>query len=880
MQIRKIISNGKVYYRQDEISKAISNFYKELYKKQENLEKTEVKDNIFEGLPKLNDTEKTELEKPVTINELYNTLSTCRESAPGPDGISYEVYKNTWEISGQIIMMAWNHSIRIGQTSQTQRQAVITLLEKKGKDKCDLLNLRPISLSNCDIKICTKTIALRTNRILEKLLSDTQTGYVPGRQVTNNSRLIEEIIELTNKSDDEAYLITLDAQKAFDSVDHDYLLKVLQAYNFPESYINWVKVIYTNLEASVLVNGYTTTKFKIEQSVKQGDALSCALFVLAIEPLLRNIQKNEEITPIKISSQNGQLVEIKKAGFADDITCITASQNSLQVIIDEYNRFSSKSGIKLNVKKTEILVIGNKSGNLKSFKLKHKGEEVVILEQKSVKICGITFSNDCLISYRENILDRITKLERQLNIWRQRNLSLEGKILITKTFGLSQMIYAMQSTFIKMEDLKKIDNILYRFIWNLKTDNQIVIGKISRKTMVSEFVDGGLRAPDVYAIDKAIKYKALLANHSQKHPIKLFYEKKLESFGFDYCNYKSNNAEDSFLGKAIKTHVDSFKVIRENIRTLGEDTEGIHKNYYALIQNYDLRKSVFTNVRQNNMIMRLNAYNINTFQKLHEEKQMRRYPALFLDVHQIYSMYPDEWKSLIVNTRRLHEKVINQVNVGLNKWVERDKVKLKILTSLFTNTYENRTVNALLMQRHPELLENNIRMNPFLTLRVVKDVKLRNLQFKMLHNIYPTMKHLKRWRIKESENCGSCGEIETFKHAVFDCQIAKNSFKNMEDEINARYFNGTHNIELTLEDITLGVSATKSLQSLNKEQAIGIDIVLILLKQRLILQREAKFELTREDIVSLFEERYRIDKYNSKVYKKGNSCKIDRRWGK
>ncbi len=281
-------------------------------------------------------------------------------------------------------------------------------------------------------------------------------------------------------------LITLDAQKAFDSVDHDYLLKVLQAYNFPETYIKWVKVIYNNLEASVLVNGYTTAKFKIEQSVKQGDALSCALFVLAIEPLLRNIQKNKEVIPLEVTSQNGQKVEIKKAGFADDITCITASQYSLQVIIDEYNKFSSKSGIKLNVKKTEIMVIGNKSGNLRNFTLKHKGENVNILEQKSVKICGITFSNNNLVSYKENILDRITKLERQLNIWRQRNLSLEGKILITKTFGLSQIIYAMQSTFVKNEDLKKIDNIIYRFIWNLKTDNQIVAGKISRKTVVSE----------------------------------------------------------------------------------------------------------------------------------------------------------------------------------------------------------------------------------------------------------------------------------------------------------------------------------------------------------------------------------------------------------
>jgi len=259
------------------------------------------------------------MERPFTSNdELLKTLNTCKESAPGPDGISYEVYKKTWEISGDIILKAWNHSIKIGQTSQSQQEAIINLLKKKGKDKSELINLRPISLSNCDIKICTKTIALRTNCVLEKLLSDTQTGYVPGRQVT----------------------------------DHKFLLEVLRAYQFPETYIKWVKVIYTNLEASVLVNGYTTEKFRVEQSVKQGDALSCALFVLAIEPLLQKIQCNKLIKPVKVATSNNEFIEIKKAGFADDITCITTSESSLQVIINEYVRFSKKSGIKLNVNKT------------------------------------------------------------------------------------------------------------------------------------------------------------------------------------------------------------------------------------------------------------------------------------------------------------------------------------------------------------------------------------------------------------------------------------------------------------------------------------------------------------------------------------------------
>jgi hypothetical protein len=92
-------------------------------------------------------------------------------------------------------MNAWNYSCQIKQTSQSQRESVITLLEKKGKDKRIIENLRPISLSNCDIKLCTKALALRVNSVLPNILSPTQTGYIAGRQVNDNSRLLEEIID-------------------------------------------------------------------------------------------------------------------------------------------------------------------------------------------------------------------------------------------------------------------------------------------------------------------------------------------------------------------------------------------------------------------------------------------------------------------------------------------------------------------------------------------------------------------------------------------------------------------------------------------------------------------------------------------------------------
>jgi hypothetical protein len=283
---------------------------------------------------------------------------------------------------------------------------------------------------------------LRTNKILNSILTTTQTGYIPGKQITDNCRLIEEIIELSNNENQDAYLITLDAQKAFDSVDHDYLLKILKCYGFPLEYIRWIKIIYTNLRSNVMINGYLSEIVEIERSVKQGDALSCALFVLAIDPLLRMIDRVEKIRPININQDNAmEPINIKTATFADDITAVTKDKEGIKHIIDNYNNFSNISGIKLNIPKTEIMILGKNKNKIENFKIKSGNKDIVITNQDSVKICGITFSTNKETSYKENIVKRIDKLTRILNIWKQRNLTLKGKILIAKTFAISQIIY-------------------------------------------------------------------------------------------------------------------------------------------------------------------------------------------------------------------------------------------------------------------------------------------------------------------------------------------------------------------------------------------------------------------------------------------------------
>ena len=85
---------------------------------------------------------------------------------------------------------------------------------------------------------------------------------------------------------------------------------------------------------------------------------------------------------------------------------------------------------------------------------------------KEVKINGILFQNDREALIRQNVDRIVQRMDHQFQAWNKRSLSTVGKVLIAKTFGISQAIYLMQSVTLKDEHYKKLNAVLYKFIWN------------------------------------------------------------------------------------------------------------------------------------------------------------------------------------------------------------------------------------------------------------------------------------------------------------------------------------------------------------------------------------------------------------------------------
>ena len=205
---------------------------------------------------------------------------------PGNDGLTAEFYKNFWNLLGQQLTDSLNYSFEHGELSTSQKQAIIKLIDKKDRDRRYIKNWRPISLLNVDMKIASKALALRLEKILPEIIQADQYAYVKGRTIFDAIRTIDGIMEFTKIQQLSGLMVAFDFKKAFDSLSWSFLFRALQSFNFGESLIRWVTVLYCNISSCVLNNGFSSQLFDVRRGVRQGDPLSAYLFIIALEGCL------------------------------------------------------------------------------------------------------------------------------------------------------------------------------------------------------------------------------------------------------------------------------------------------------------------------------------------------------------------------------------------------------------------------------------------------------------------------------------------------------------------------------------------------------------------------------------------------------------------
>ena len=101
-----------------------------------------------------------------------------------------------------------------------------------------------------------------------------------------------DIIKYANTKNIPAAILFLDQEKAFDRVDHDFLIKTLNHFNFEEYFTNWVKIMSKDITSQIKINGFLSEEIIIERGVRQGDPLSALLYIVVAEVLGNQILSN------------------------------------------------------------------------------------------------------------------------------------------------------------------------------------------------------------------------------------------------------------------------------------------------------------------------------------------------------------------------------------------------------------------------------------------------------------------------------------------------------------------------------------------------------------------------------------------------------------
>ena len=277
--------------------------------------------------------------------------SVPNNKAAGPDGFSIEFFKEFSSKLSPLLLRMLNHSMLNSRLPPTLYKANISLIPKPSRDPNLVSSYRPISLLPIETKILGKVLANRLKEHICSIIHPDQSGFMPGRHMYFNLRRLFHV--LYTEHTEEAVVISLDAQRAFDQVEWPYMLITFEKFGFGPSFMKWIEIIYSHPTASVITNQNISCPFAINRGTRQGCPLSPFLFSIIIEPLAASVRQSQLISPVEIHEQEHHL-----SLYADDILLfISRPETSIPALLTLISSIGKLSGFSVNWDKSELMPV-------------------------------------------------------------------------------------------------------------------------------------------------------------------------------------------------------------------------------------------------------------------------------------------------------------------------------------------------------------------------------------------------------------------------------------------------------------------------------------------------------------------------------------------
>uniref|UniRef100_A0A3Q3ASL9 Reverse transcriptase domain-containing protein n=1 Tax=Kryptolebias marmoratus TaxID=37003 RepID=A0A3Q3ASL9_KRYMA len=453
---------GELTEKPEEIEGIFREYYEKLYTQPEIALEEEMRTFLSElDLPTIGKLQNETLTATITIEEVKEAINTLKNNkSPGSDGYPAEWYKMFREELAPVLTASFNWTLNNNKIPPSWSEAIISVIPKQGKDKEQCGNYRPISLLNVDYKIYTTIISNRLNTFVTELIEEDQTGFMRGRQTHDNIRRVLHIVDQAQQKKQSTILVSVDAEKAFDLVNWEFLYKALEQFGFSNKSVQCIKTLYHHPTARIKINGSLTSKFNIQRSTRQGCCLSPTLFALFIEPLAQAIRQEDKIKGVLV---NGE--EHKIGLFADDVVTFLEQPNeSLPVLMNLFGKYGYLSGYKINITKTQILTLNYIPSKeiQETFPIKWN--------MKEIKYLGIIITKGLATLYKANYDKIRQEIQKDIDRWTTLPLDLNSRIEIIKMNVQAKLLYLFQALPIEVPQTQFAiwDKLISRFIWGGK----------------------------------------------------------------------------------------------------------------------------------------------------------------------------------------------------------------------------------------------------------------------------------------------------------------------------------------------------------------------------------------------------------------------------